>query len=350
VTTPANARNSLLTTAVEGWRTFWFRPEPAYTLGAVRIAFGAIVIGWTLSLVPNLGEFFSSDGILPRQPPIRYEWGVFESWTDGRALIVGWAVLMLSAVAMTIGWHSKLASLVVFVLVLSFEFRTPYIFNSGDNLIRVEAFILALSPCGAALSLDQRRTAGKFWSAQTRGVWPIRLMQIQLTLIYIATFQVRMTGQKWPDGTAMSYALRLQDMLIISVPRWITTSALLMNVATWGTLLFELMIGILVWNRRCRPMVLIAGVVLHLIILITVAVGFFSPAMFVLYLAFVGADTIKQVPGKVKHVVSQRCTRLAKIAPPPPELTVDSRLSALAQKSTAEEELLELTTDDAAHR
>jgi hypothetical protein len=306
MTRPAGVERSRLSAAADAWRGFWFRPEPAYTLGLIRIAFGAIAIAWTVSLLPDLNDFFGSDGVLPRQPAVPFEWGVFEFWTDDRALAIGWAVLLLSAIAMTIGWHSRLAALIVFVLIMSFEFRNSYIFNSGDNLLRVEALFLALSPCGAALSLDQKRMTGTFWTAQIRAPWLVRLLQIQLSLIYLATFQIRMTGEKWPQGTAMSYALRLEDMLIIPAPQWISTNALLMNVATWGTLLLELAIGILVWNRRCRPIVLAAGFVLHSAILVSVAVGFFTPAMFVLYVAFVSPETIRRLPDRLKHVVRQR--------------------------------------------
>lgn len=300
------SRKRLSDTVVEAWQDFWFKPSPAYTLGAVRIAFGALVVLWTLSLIGDLGDFFGEYGVAPRQHAAPYEWGIFEFWTDDRALMVGWALLLLAAIAMTVGWHSRLAALAVFVLLMSFEFRNAYIFNSGDALMRIEALFLALAPSGAALSLDQHRTTGTFWSAQMRAPWTIRLLQIQLTLIYVATFQIRLNGGKWPDGTALSYALRLEDMLILPIPPWITTSTHLMNIATWGTLFLELGIGILIWNKRFRPYVLVAGVVLHSMILVTVAVGFFTPAMFVLYLAFVDPETVRRLPEIVKNQVQRR--------------------------------------------
>jgi hypothetical protein len=179
------------------------------------------------------------------------------------------------------------------------------VFNSGDNLLRIEALILALSPCGAALSLDQRRMTGSFWSAQARAAWPLRLLQIQLSLIYLATFITRMTGEKWPEGTALSYALRLEDMLIIRIPHAISTNALLMNAATWATLLLELMIGILVWNRRCRRLAIATGVLLHSVIMVIIAVGFFTPAMFVLYLAFASPESVRQIPDTLKRRVGR---------------------------------------------
>ncbi|OAN40300.1 HTTM domain-containing protein [Mycolicibacterium iranicum] len=268
------------------WRIFWFRPEPLFVLGMVRIVFGLIMVAWGLSLFPDLDAFFTSDGVLARPRSDSFEWGVLHEGADGRAVLFAWIALILAAIALTIGWHSRAASVLVFVLVLSFQYRNPLIFNAGDVLLRVEAFVIALAPSGAALSLDERRRTGSFWSAQTRAPWPLRLLQIQLTVVYVATFAARMTGEKWPSGTAVSYALRLEDMLILRVPGAVVDSPALTNVGTWTVLVGELLLGILIWKRRIRPVVVAIGVVLHLTIMITIAVGFFTPAMLLLYLAF----------------------------------------------------------------
>jgi hypothetical protein len=274
---------------------------------------------WTLSLIGDLSDFFSASGVAPRQPVVEDQWGVFGYWTDDQALMIGWCLLLASAIALTVGWHTRIAGVLVFLLLCSFQYRNPYIFNSGDALMRIEALFLALAPSGAALSLDQRRINGRFWSAQDEAPWGIRLLQIQLTVIYVATFMIRQRGGKWPDGTALSYALRLKDMLIFPAPQWVTASAPLMNIATWTTLFLELAIGILVWNRRCRPYVLIAGVLLHGTILLTIAVGFFTPAMFVLYLAFVDAETIRRLPETSKHLAQRGLRRMRSILPKLPK-------------------------------
>ena len=60
-----------------------------------------------------------------------------------------------------------------------------------------------------------------------------------------------------------------------------------MNLATYGTLAMELALGVLVWNRRARPWVLAMGFAMHVSIAYSIRVGFFSLAMFTLYLAFV---------------------------------------------------------------
>jgi hypothetical protein len=214
--TEPESRYRPLAATMEAWRMFWFRPLPANTLGLVRMAFGVVAIGW----------------------------------------------------------HNRLAAVGVFVLILSFEHRDPWVWNSGDITVRIEALFLALSPSGAALSFDQARSTGTFWSAQLRPQWPLRLMQLQLSLIYLASALIKMNGSTWPQGTAVSYAPRPQDLALLPTPHWLTNSALLVNAVTWGTPAVELALAILVWNRRLRPWVLAAGVVMHTMIMITIAVGF----------------------------------------------------------------------------
>jgi hypothetical protein len=305
---------------VGAWRTFWFRPEPIEVLGLVRIAFGALIIGWAISFFPDLPDLFGPEGVAPDAPTDPYMWTVFGIFPDDRALLVGWLVLLFAAVAMTVGWHTRIASIAVVVLVLSFQHRDPSAFNSGEVLIRIEALYLALSPSGAALSLDQRRRTGTFWSAQVRAPWAIRLLQLQLSVVYLSSVRWKLAGATWSDGTAVSYALRLKDMLILPVPQRVIDSAFLMNVATWGALVVELALGTLVWNRRLRPWVLGAGVLMHTSIMVTMGVGFFTPAIFVLYCAFVS-------PEAIRRAIAGR-TRLAVKAPD--EISPSARCSAKA--------------------
>jgi hypothetical protein len=294
--------------AADRWRSFWFTDELSYTLGLIRIAFGALIVGWTLSLLPELTALFGRDGVVPADRIDPDRWGLFSTWHSDQVLIAGWAVLLAAGLALIAGWHSRLAAVTVYLLVISFEHRNPHVFNSGDNLIRIEALMLAIAPSGAALSLDRLRTAGSFWSAEVRPRWPIRMMQVQLSVVYLSTVLAKLRGDAWPEGTAISYALRLRDMALLPVPDWISTSPLLMNITTWGTLAVELSIGVLVWNRRCRPWVLTAGVLLHLSIMATLSVGFFSPAVFILYLAFVPAAVARDPVETFRRVRRARQT------------------------------------------
>ena len=287
--------------AVQAWRTFWFRPTRAYPLGLTRIAFGVLIVCWTATLLPGLNDLFGTDGIAPEPPRESFYWSIFQYWDSNGALLIGWSTLLGAGVAMTIGWHSRISALIVVVLVLSFQNRNPAVFNSGDVLIRLEALFLALAPCGAALSLDQRRRAGAFWSAQVRAPWATRLMQLQLSVIYLASVRAKLSGTTWAEGTAVSYAMRLDDMLWWPLPDVLVTDPIAANVATWGVLALELSLAILVWFPRLRPWILAAGIVMHTTIAVTINVGFFTPAVFVLYLAFVPSTAIRDLPLTIRR-------------------------------------------------
>ncbi|MGV0795209.1 HTTM domain-containing protein [Mycolicibacterium sp. XJ1819] len=296
--------------ALQGWRNFWFGPQLAYTLGIVRIAFGALIIGWTLLLSSDLYIAFGTKGIMPQPPPQAYTWGIFNEFSSDTALLIGWIVLLGAAIALTVGWHSRLAAIIVFVLILSFQRRDPLIFNLGDVVIRLEALFLALAPCGAALSLDQRRRDGSFWSAREIRPWALRLMQIQLSIIYISTVIAKTAGETWHNGTAVAYALRQRDLQIIPLPSFLYDNLLILNALTWGTLIIEVAIGVLVWNRRWRPWVLAAGVMLHAGISLTLEVGFFSFAMFILYLAFIPPERAEAIATGAQRRLAALTARL----------------------------------------
>jgi hypothetical protein len=61
---------------------------------------------------------------------------------------------------------------------------------------------------------------------------------------------------------------------------------LVSSVMSYWTLAVELMIGILVWNKAARPVVLLLAVGLHLGIDMTLRIGFFSAAILTAYLVF----------------------------------------------------------------
>jgi HTTM domain len=271
------------------------------TLGLARIAFGLLILAWTFGLLPNLLTMFGPQGALPRVPSTRYSWGLLHVFGGSNTgVVVVWLLLLAAALALTVGWHSRLAALIVYICVLSFERRDIYVFNSGDVVLRVESLYVMLAPCGSALSLDRRRTAGSFWSAQVRAPWGLRLLQVQMSVIYITTVHDKLGGPTWNQGTAVSYALRLTQLQAIPVPHWISTNPELMNIASWGTLVLEISLGVLVWNRRIRPWLLCAGVVMHLIFVATLAVAFFSFAMYILYLSFLSVEAAGRFTDRVR--------------------------------------------------
>ena len=286
-----------MTRLARAWERFWFTPEPTSTLALVRIAFGLVALAWALALVPDFAGWFGSDGIQPRQPAaVDGTWGPL-AWGPGDAAAIAALVVLLAASGcLVLGYRTRAAAALVFLGMLALQRRNPFVFDSGDALLRITALYLALAPAGAALSLDRaRRARERFWEFPLRAPWALRLLQVQLSVLYLATAWTKLRGATWRDGTAVSYALRVGDLSRFPVPHFVTDSVLVANLMTYGTVALELALGILVWNRRARPWVLGLGIALHLGVEYSMRVGFFTLAMLVLYLAFVPSETAARI-------------------------------------------------------
>jgi hypothetical protein len=303
--------SKLLKRAGASWDRFWFVPQSTSTLALFRIAFGLIAFFWTLSLIPNLYAFFGPDGIMPTYPDDGAgAWGVLEISNSTTLLVAVLLVTLMASAALTMGLYTRVAAVLVWLGIMAFQHRNPLIGNSGDALIGNLALFLALAPSGVALSVDRLRKApGRFWEFPARAPWALRLVQIQLSFVYISAVWQKMQGQMWRDGTAVSYALRIADVGRVPTPEFITNSVVLSEMMTFGTLALELSLGILIWNRVARPCVLAAGVVMHLGIDFSILVGFFSFTMIAAYISFVPADTATRRILAVRDWVVERRNR-----------------------------------------
>jgi hypothetical protein len=298
---------------LSAWDRFWFAPVETSTFALLRMAFALVTLGWTLSLAPTLFAFYSTDGILPAQPDYAGDaaWGLLGVFTSNAAVTVLYFLLFVSSIFLLFGFQTRVAAIVVFVCLVSFGRRNPWVLNSGDQLLQVIAFYMLFMPSGVAVSADRWLKRGKrFWEFPARAIWPLRLVQIQVSILYLAAVWAKVRGTTWNDGTAVSYAMRIGDIGRLPVPGFITDSLVISNVLTYGTLATELALGILVWNRVLRPWVLLFGVGLHLGIDYSVRVGFFSYAILITYIAFLP-------PGTATSLILSFRDRLAGWSPRP---------------------------------
>ena len=276
-------------TVAKAWDRFWFEPQATSSLAVFRIAIGAITFAWTLSLLPDLGAFFSAHGIEPSPPahPPAGWWGVLNIFPSYTVVLVLYGLLLVASVCLVVGYRTRLASVLAFVAIMSFQHRSTSIWNSGDDLLRIMMFFLMFAPAGASLSLDRLRTArARFWEFPARAPWALRLVQIQISVVYLSAVWVKLHGPTWRDGTAVSYAVRLEDFLRFPLPHALAHSLLFSSVMTYSTIAVELMIAVLVWNRAARPLVLALGVGLHFGLGSSLRLGFFGEIMITCYLAF----------------------------------------------------------------
>lgn len=227
----------------ELWRRMWFTridPRPA---GLMRILFGGVVLWTMLDLLPYARFLFTDEGLWPTDAArkaygghARVAWDPEHGWRSfGDLLTAIWGRFSLfhlrsdppfvfavftataaSLLAMIAGVYSRLSTLVAWFLVNTIYTYSPILYTGGDTVVRNFLFLGLFAGWGEAYSVDSWRRRSRAILAGAREVpplrriaaWPIRLMMLQLTIIYCATGALK-AGITWFDGTALYYALCL---------------------------------------------------------------------------------------------------------------------------------------------
>jgi hypothetical protein len=267
------------------WVRFWHEPVPAGPLALTRIAFaGALLAEQLTQYLPNLGWMYGPDGFGPTDvvEPValrRWRWSILFFSTDNLGIVTTAFWLWVAAtVLLLLGWRTRVAAVLTWFGAYCFQNRNWYVLNGGDDLLLIGLFLLMISPCGRALSLDRlrgMRNSGSDAPPAFIPPWPVRLFQIQLCVIYLASGIAKLAGESWWDGTTIHYVLldpttARFSAALFPLPFWLTAAL------TWGTLAFELLFIPLVCFRRTRPWALWCGVLFHLGIVALVEVGWFS--------------------------------------------------------------------------
>ncbi|MBI1913750.1 MAG: HTTM domain-containing protein [Planctomycetes bacterium] len=176
---------------------------------------------------------------------------------------------------------------------------------TGTDMLSTSLFLLMLTPSGKALSVDAwrlRRQAtplpadGPSPARPTVPAWGVRLLQLQLCIIYLTTGLAKLRGADermldgaWWNGTALHYVLNSLTLARVSsaqlpVPLWVTASA--SYVSVW----FEVLFPLLVLWRRTRKWALWFGVLFHLGIYLAIEIGWFCFYTVCLYGAWVPGE------------------------------------------------------------
>ena len=277
---------------------FLFGPVPILPLVMLRIATGALTLIWSVMLYADLDPLLTYLRVEPDQGILWWQFLPNLPLEGVRVLCVS---LIGMSFLLTIGAWSKLSGWAVFVLTLALQRYNPAAFNGGDLILRsVLQLGVALGPAGGYLSVDAARKKEKSKSIPQIEAWPLRFVQLHISIGYLLTFYLKTRGQTWFDGTALWYALNIEDLTRFDVPDFVIQPPL-GSVLTWLAVGAEAFVGVGVWWHRTRAAALMAGVALHLGIALAFQIGFFSLVMIASYLAFIPGSTIEAFLNRFKR-------------------------------------------------
>ncbi len=170
-----------------------------------------------------------------------------------------------------IGFCTRLSAIIVYIGLLSLHNQCPLVLNGSDDLMRVLSFMFIFSPAGAVCSVDSWLRAEKrvelhptpTGAPVQTAPWVQRMMQVQISLVYLSSFLCKINGSQWRTGIAAYYAAHLVEFQKFPIP-WLADHAPGYQMLTYYTLGVELALGTLVWYRPARYWVLLAGLLMHI--------------------------------------------------------------------------------------
>lgn len=287
---------------VRWWNRFFFEPESPTPIAIFRILFGAVVLANHAMLLPDVQAWFSDRGTLSFAVGKRLSggagWSLF-AWLPHNDVWV-WIIFLLSCVAaftLMVGLFTRTSCVVLFLTLVTLHHRNPVILNSGDTVFRVAAFFLMFSQAGAAFSIDRliRIARGKeSGPPAAREPWAMRMIQLQLSFLYLYAFVWKAMGGMWLGGTAVYYTSRMAEFWRFPVP-YVFEHMWTIKLWSWATLMVELALGTLVWVKELRYWVLLAGVLLHLGIEYSMNIQLFAFIMISAYVIFVEPRDLERV-------------------------------------------------------
>ncbi len=191
---------------------------------------------------------------------------------------IGWLlpiILSLSGIGSVLGFKTRKS---IFVFAFTQTLIVSYCYSFGDYhhdqaLPILAGFLLSLTPCGDTFSMDQ--FLKNIHQHPTRGHlrtnsfgWFFVFIYSFLSVIYLSSGLAKLSHSStdWLSGKALMFHIQ-QDALINARPIgiWVSNDLILCMVLAWGTLSFQLLFGLGLFNKKLQWVLVTTAIVFHLI-------------------------------------------------------------------------------------
>jgi hypothetical protein len=302
-----------------GWNEFFHAPQDLHVCAAVRIAYGLVMLVNLAVLYPDLALWYTDAGILPaeasRELGESHKWSLLWQFPSTEPVVrLCFGLWTLHTVFVLVGFLPRLNALAALVWLISFHNRNWQILDGEDWVMRVITFWLIWMPCGRCWSVNAvlvrlwrswfprsaswfPRSASWFprsaWeptdstlrvaaepgprsgragvptqSVGTRCVgpaWGLRMLQIQMAVIFFTAGLWKLAGEPWIFGTAIYTVSRTDDFFgRFPVPSWLFDQPWTVALMTWAVIAVEIAAPVLIWFRETRRFCLVGILLFHL--------------------------------------------------------------------------------------
>lgn len=300
---------------VEGW--FLLHKRADRGLAAARIMIGSAMLGLLLAnfatrhavwgpasqwIEPFRGE--SNFGSLPQLFADAQAW----------SFTLKYLVLMAIAIAVIIGWRTRVNTLLLVVGITALVERNTLVGDAGDNIARIGLLLMVFMNTSEYWSLDARRrrradalplTRAGFlqklrWSRPVLPLWlstlvhniALMTLALQIFILYTASALFKVQGQIWQEGTALYYPLASAEF---SVFPWLNSlmvaNSAVLTAATYFAVYVQLFFAVGLLHPLTRRLSLVGVILMHIGIAVLMGLPWFSLSMIAFDAIFVSSAT-----------------------------------------------------------
>jgi hypothetical protein len=248
------------------------------SLAAFRVALGLIILVDLVHRAPHIELFYTDAGVFPRDILA----STYPTYSDltlhGLSGSLWFQQVMfllagLFAVAMVLGYRTRLVTFVSLLLLFSLHGRNPLVLNGGDRLFRVLLIVALAAPIGERWSIDAVRRGS---ARQTVASFGTAAVLAQPLAVFVSNAILKHQGDTWYTGEALEIAMH-NDVMTIFLGDVVVEYPALMTVLNYGwvTLLAGSVLFLLVPVGRVRAVTTLAYVGAFAGMLLTMTVGLF---------------------------------------------------------------------------
>ena len=333
------------TTLVEqfgtGWNRFWYTPTDAFGVCVLRVMTGIMALYFIASYTIDLVDWFGPHGLLSVDTVERLTGAADASSTDSAIVAreslfyhftvpgILWlihGISFLVVLMFTVGFYTRITGILTFLTLLSYIHRAPMLTGQFEPVLTMLILYLCIAPAGMYLSVDrwwrERKTdsanTSRHDSKPTKSVAAtvcLRLIQVHLAGLYLMMGITKLAGETWWLGDAVWWLMahsesRLVDFTFLG--RWEAWP--IFNLWAHAIVAFELLFGILIWNRLARPLLLGISVIMWTSLALITGLVSFCLIMLMANLAFVQSDVLRLAFGTCLQKSEQPVVEKSKTA------------------------------------
>lgn len=280
------------------WDNFWFAPQNLLGVAFMRVVLCGTMFYMYVIRMANV-VYYTDASWIPRARALDVMGDLYRPfflwsfWPDSMMRVMHTLLVILLGL-LTLGIGGRWIMWAAWILDVGFIQRN-YAANFGADIIAA-LFLFYMSftqSCERLSVLNLLRRKKSFKQSDMLSSVMIRMMQVQIAVLYAYTGWEKLKGMSWWDGTALWSVMANPQMTTMNFD-FLRNIPWVIPMAAYSTMIFEIYFPAMVSWKKTRYMWLALGVFFHSGIAIFMGLGAFAMTMMSTYFLFIDPLILEQ--------------------------------------------------------